>query len=60
VVREDSVREAAVAEVCECAESLGFREIDVIPSPLKGPAGNTEFLAWLRGYEARPRATGQE
>lgn len=55
VVREDSVREAAVAEVCECAESLGFREIDVIPSPLKGPAGNTEFLAWLRGFEASPR-----
>lgn len=54
VVREESVREAAVAEVCECAEALGFREIDVIPSPLKGPAGNTEYLAWLRGLTTRP------
>ncbi len=49
VVRDDEVRDATVAEVCTCAEGLGFTQIDVIPSPLKGPAGNTEFLAWLRG-----------
>jgi 23S rRNA (cytidine1920-2'-O)/16S rRNA (cytidine1409-2'-O)-methyltransferase len=51
VVREESVREATVAEVREAAQALGFTEIDVIPSPLKGPAGNVEYLAWLRGFD---------
>jgi predicted rRNA methylase YqxC with S4 and FtsJ domains len=45
------VREATVAEVREAAQALGFTEIDVIPSPLKGPAGNVEYLAWLRGFD---------
>ncbi|MFM1921986.1 MAG: hypothetical protein RLZZ303_3620 [Candidatus Hydrogenedentota bacterium] len=49
VVREESVRQETVDDVCSAARALGFEEIDVIPSPLKGPAGNTEYLAWLRG-----------
>jgi len=51
VVRDEAVRERVVEEVCELARSLGFREIDVIPSPLLGPAGNREFLAYLRRLE---------
>ena len=51
VVRDDAVREAVVADVVETARELGFTEIDVIPSPLLGPAGNREFLAWLRAYK---------
>ncbi len=51
VVRDEAVRGRVVEEVCELARSLGFREIDVIPSPLLGPAGNREFLAWLRRFE---------
>lgn len=49
VVRDEAVRQAAIDDVVEAAHALGFAEIDVIPSPLKGPAGNTEYLAWMRG-----------
>ena len=51
VVRDEAVRERVVGEVCDLARSLGFTEIDVIPSPLLGPAGNREFLAYLRRLE---------
>ena len=51
VVRDGAVHERVVEEVCDLARSLGFREIDVIPSPLLGPAGNREFLAYLRRLE---------
>lgn len=50
VVRDENVRAQTVETVCDAARSLGFSEIDVIPSPLLGPAGNTEYLAWLRGF----------
>jgi len=56
VVRDEAVRERVVEEVCEAARSLGFQEIDVIPSPLLGPAGNREYLAWLHGFD--PAETG--
>ena len=49
VVRDEAIRQATVDDVCEAARGLGFSEIDVIPSPLLGPAGNREFLAYLRG-----------
>lgn len=48
VVRDEAVREHVVEEVCAQARALGFGRIDVIPSPLLGPAGNREFLAYLR------------
>ena len=48
VVRDEAVREGVVEEVCAQARALGFGRIDVIPSPLLGPAGNREFLAYLR------------
>lgn len=51
VVRDEAVRERVVEEVCDLARSLGFTEIDVIPSPLLGPAGNKEFLAYIRRLE---------
>ena len=53
VVRDEAVRQAAVDTVCAAAREVGFAEIDVIPSPLLGPAGNREFLAYLRA----PRET---
>jgi 23S rRNA (cytidine1920-2'-O)/16S rRNA (cytidine1409-2'-O)-methyltransferase len=51
VVRDEAVHERVVEESCDLARTLGFREIDVIPSPLLGPAGNREFLAYLRRLE---------
>ncbi len=51
VVRDEAIRQATVEDVCATARTLGFTKIDVIPSPLLGPAGNREFLAYLRGRE---------
>lgn len=48
VVRDESVRAMVVEEVCEAARALGFAATEVITSPLKGPAGNVEYLAYLR------------
>ncbi len=48
VVRDPAVRQEAVNRVLETARALGFTKSDVIPSPLLGPAGNHEFLAYLR------------
>ena len=51
VVRDAAVRRQVVEEVCNTARTLGFQEIDVIPSPLLGPAGNVEFLAYLHHFQ---------
>jgi len=52
VVRDEQVHARVVEDVCAAARALGFTEIDVIPSPLLGPAGNREFLAYVRSFEA--------
>lgn len=52
VVRDESVRQYVVDDICSTARELGFQSVDVIPSPLTGPAGNKEFLAYLRDYTA--------
>lgn len=48
VVRDPDIHEAVVERVREAAREVGFAQIDVIPSPLLGPAGNREFLAYMR------------
>ena len=48
VVRDEAVREQTVQEVLAAAETVGFETCGVIPSPLKGPKGNQEYLAHLR------------
>lgn len=45
VVRDVRVHETVIERVSEAAREVGFAGIDVIPSPLLGPAGNREFLA---------------
>lgn len=48
VVKDPTVHEAVVHEITAFSESLGFAPGGVIPSPLEGPAGNKEFLLYLR------------
>ena len=48
VVRDAELRQAAVEAVLKHARELGLAALGVIASPLKGPAGNQEYLAWLR------------
>ncbi|NLN94376.1 MAG: TlyA family RNA methyltransferase [Candidatus Hydrogenedens sp.] len=52
VVRDEKVHREVVEGITDFAKDLGFREVDTTPSPLLGPAGNREFLAWLRGFQA--------
>ncbi len=55
VVRDPAVHRRVLREVLHAAQGQGFSVRGLIASPLKGPAGNTEFLAWLRrGYPDEP------
>ena len=46
VVRDPQVHRAVLERVTDAATELRFILRGLMPSPLKGPAGNTEFLAW--------------
>jgi 23S rRNA (cytidine1920-2'-O)/16S rRNA (cytidine1409-2'-O)-methyltransferase len=48
VVRDAAVHRQVLAEVSEAALALGLVPLRVIASPLRGPAGNREFLMELR------------
>ncbi|MDQ3693262.1 MAG: TlyA family RNA methyltransferase [Chloroflexota bacterium] len=57
VVRDPAVHTRVLEEVLTGAEELGFAVHGVTASPLKGPAGNREFLAYLQtAGESRPLA----
>jgi 23S rRNA (cytidine1920-2'-O)/16S rRNA (cytidine1409-2'-O)-methyltransferase len=47
IVRDEGMREAAVAQVLSAAKENGFEVIDTIQSPIKGATGNVEYLAHL-------------
>lgn len=48
VVRDETHRQAAIDDVIATAKDLGLETIDVLDSPVHGPAGNIEALIWLR------------
>lgn len=48
VVRDPKVHERVIDDVTTYAADLGFDVIGVTPSPLLGPAGNREFLTYLK------------
>jgi 23S rRNA (cytidine1920-2'-O)/16S rRNA (cytidine1409-2'-O)-methyltransferase len=48
VVRDPSLHRAAIEQVLTAACENGFLPAGLIQSPVRGPAGNVEFLAWLR------------
>ena len=45
VVREKEIHERVLREICVFAPSFGWHVEDLTFSPIKGPAGNIEFLA---------------
>jgi 23S rRNA (cytidine1920-2'-O)/16S rRNA (cytidine1409-2'-O)-methyltransferase len=47
VVRDPEIHRRVLHEVLAVARDNGYTLGGVIPSPLKGPAGNIEFLGWL-------------
>lgn len=54
VVREPALHRAAIAGVLDAAAALALVPAGLIRSPLTGPAGNVEFLAWLRSGVPAP------
>jgi 23S rRNA (cytidine1920-2'-O)/16S rRNA (cytidine1409-2'-O)-methyltransferase len=49
VVRDKSVHRRVLADVLSFAASIGLPPHGLVASPITGPAGNREFLAWLGG-----------
>jgi len=47
VVKQPEVHRRVLQEVMTAAQEDGFTVAGLIRSPLKGPAGNIEFLVWL-------------
>ncbi len=47
VVRDPAQRDQAVRDIAQFAAGLGLSVRGVITSPVAGPAGNREYLAWL-------------
>lgn len=48
VVREPAAHVDAIAAVMAAAQGEGWRPCGVVASPITGPAGNHEYLLWLR------------
>lgn len=48
VVRDGSVRAAVIRDVRDFASQMGYTMTGLDYSPIKGPAGNVEYLAMLR------------
>jgi 23S rRNA (cytidine1920-2'-O)/16S rRNA (cytidine1409-2'-O)-methyltransferase len=48
VVRDESLRQAAVLRVAQAATDLGFDVLGQVASSLPGPQGNVEFFLYLR------------
>ncbi len=48
VIRDPAVHRAVLSEVLAFAQTTGFGVRGLIRSPILGPKGNVEFLAWLR------------
>ncbi|MBG0777825.1 MAG: TlyA family RNA methyltransferase [Desulfovibrionaceae bacterium] len=56
VVRDEGARQGAVDKVLAFArDELGLAVLGVVPSRLKGPKGNQEYVAYLRKTEAGPK-----
>jgi 23S rRNA (cytidine1920-2'-O)/16S rRNA (cytidine1409-2'-O)-methyltransferase len=57
VVRDPAVHRSVLERITTWTEGEGLGPQDLIPSPIKGPAGNIEFLIWLHpAAPARPPA----
>jgi len=60
VIRDPLIHEAVLLDVLTFSQGLGYSLRGLIRSPLLGPKGNVEFLAWLRWGEASQSDIPQE
>ena len=54
VVRDTQVHAEVLRSIWQSALDLALNPMDLIRSPIEGPAGNVEFLIWLRTQAAAP------
>jgi 23S rRNA (cytidine1920-2'-O)/16S rRNA (cytidine1409-2'-O)-methyltransferase len=52
VVRDMGDRALAIMQVWQAAEALGWQYWGLTVSPITGPAGNVEYLLWLKAVES--------
>jgi len=48
VVRDERIHRQVLREMVDWTAEHGFGPQGLIPSPIRGPKGNREFLLWLR------------
>ena len=60
VVRNPRDRIEAVWQVWEAAKNIGWNYQGLICSPLKGPAGNVEYLLWLNTNSSQENFTKEQ
>jgi len=60
VVRDPQTHRHVLADVLDAAQAEGFAVGGLIRSPLRGPAGNVEFLVWLRTGQGVPALSVQD
>ncbi|MFM7436327.1 MAG: TlyA family RNA methyltransferase [Vulcanococcus sp.] len=60
VVREPAAHGDAITAVMAAAVAEGWRPCGVVASPITGPAGNHEYLLWLRQGEWSAQETAAE
>ncbi len=58
VVRDPNDQAMAILQVLEAAEELGWSYQGLTWSPLLGPAGNIEYLLWMRSSESQLEQLG--
>lgn len=60
VVRDPQTHRRVLTDVLDAAQAERFAVGGLIRSPLKGPAGNVEFLVWLRAGQGVPALSAQD
>jgi 23S rRNA (cytidine1920-2'-O)/16S rRNA (cytidine1409-2'-O)-methyltransferase len=60
VISSPGIQRRVILEVLDFAAGKGFEARGVIRSPLKGPAGNQEYLVWLSYKEKNGKREGLE
>jgi 23S rRNA (cytidine1920-2'-O)/16S rRNA (cytidine1409-2'-O)-methyltransferase len=48
IVRDPDAHQLAIDKVAACVESIGWRVVETIASPITGMEGNKEFLLYAR------------
>lgn len=48
VIRDEAIRRRVLKEVVHDAQEMGYEVKGIFPSPLQGPKGNLEYLAWFK------------